>query len=322
MKKLPLSKFDLAMIIAFVVIGLLGGGVIYYLGGVLTEAQQAATQAKTDFDHYSVQHTTKQDILVSSRNQGVLKNNIDILKGQLVPLIDTKLQAKDNKLNSLGKKDPVAWKHDLDEEVRRLTAAAGVHSVTLPANFYFAFSNYVSSNPADDQTQVLSKQLFVIEQITNILINAPVRSILDIQRTYEENARSGNTPPPPGNGPGGQLPGSSYQEGDAYRVYPFQFEFETSAGSFRKIMNDLLQSPYVFVVRSVTVANSQTVSPTPADLDRIAGSPGDTPSVTTTDPGTVGATHSTLGPQYLFGNQTLHVKIRIDLIDWSTPAPN
>jgi len=320
MKKLPISKFDLAMIIAFVVIGLLGGGAIYYLGGMLTEAQQAATQAKADFDHYSVIHASKQDILVSSRNQGVLKNNIDIYKGQLVPLIETKLQAKDNKLNSIEKKDPVVWKHDLVEKVNSLTAAAGVHSVTLPPNFYFAFSNYISTNPADAQTQVLSKQLFVIEQITNILINAPVRSILDIQRTYEENSPSSSTTQPSGGGPGGQLPGSSYMEGDAYRVYPFQFEFETSANNFRKIMNDLLQSPYVFVVRSVTVANSQTVSPSPADLDRIAGTTDNT--ITDKDPGGQAANVSTKGPQYLFGNQTLHVKARIDLIDWSTPAPN
>ena len=47
MKKLPISKFDLVMIIVFVVIGLLGGGAWYYLSQQLTQAQQDVTEAKS-----------------------------------------------------------------------------------------------------------------------------------------------------------------------------------------------------------------------------------------------------------------------------------
>jgi hypothetical protein len=320
MKKLPLSKFDLGMIIAFVVIGLLGGGAWYYLSGQLQDATDNATAAKKQFDTFSSYKGASQSILVTKGNEKILQNNIDMLKGQLDPLI-AKLKSKENKLYSIEKKDPVAWKHNLDDKVRELTAAAGVHSVKLPPNYYFTFSNYLNQNPADDQTEVLSKQLLAIEQLTDIMINAPVRSILDIQRTFEEDSKSA---PMPGSSPApgaGRLGGSSYMsEAGAYRVYPFAIEFETSSNGFRKVMDDLIKSPYIFVVRTVSVVNEQTTSPVPGDLDKWAGSNDITP--TTSDPGTVGATVSTKSPMYLFGNATLHVKVRVDLIEWLAPAPD
>jgi hypothetical protein len=322
MKKLPISKFDLAMIIAFVVIGLLGGGAWYYLDGQLTQAQQDASAAKADFDKYSSYHASAQEILVSHPNQKILQGNIDILKGELVPLIQNKLLTKENKLSSIQHKDPVAWKHDLDDEVKRLTNAANVHSVKLPPGFYFAFSNYLNQNPSDDQTVVLSKQLLAIEQLATILTNAPVRSIIDIRRTFEENTRSGGAGG--GGGPAGSgaaLGGVSYvAEGGAYRGYPYEIEFETNTEGFRKIMNDFIQSPYIWVVRTVQVQNEQSTSPLPGDLDRMAGSTDN--SVTDKPPGEAAATVSTKGPQYLFGNSTLHVKMRVDLIEWMTPAPS
>lgn len=316
MKKLPISIFDLSMIIAFVVIGLLGGGAWYYLNQQLVAAQGEATNEKSKFDQYSAYGTTDK-ILVSLPNEKILHNNIDLLKGQLVPLIGSKLVTKDNKLAAIEKKDPVAWKHDLDDEVRRLTALAGQHDVKLPPNFYFAFSTYINTNPPDDQTLVLSKQLLAIEQITTIMVNAPVRSITDIRRTLEESPRFGTTSTPiPGS-----IVGSSYSaEGGAYRGYPFEFDFETTTTGFRKVMNDLLLSPYIFVVRTLSVQNAQANSPQPSDLTAMAGSTD--PSVTDKPPGEAAATVSTKGPQFLFGDQTLHVKIRVDMIDWTAPAPN
>jgi hypothetical protein len=328
MKKLPISKFDLAMIIAFVVIGALGGGAWYYLNGQLTDAVGQVGQEKSQYDRYASIKAGGQDILVKGSNQKILENNIDILKGQLVPLIQTKLIPKDDKLASIEKKDPVAWKHDLDSEVHRLTTEASGHGVKLPPNFYFAFSNYTNSNPADEQTAVLSKQLFAIEQITNILVDAPVHSINDIRRTYEEDAGrgggGGGAPPPGPGGPGAgsPLPGTSYMaDGGAYRGYPYEIDFETNTAGFHKVMNDFLKSPYIFVVRTIAVQSSQTTSPMPADLDRMAGGPNDI-NVTGQDPGVVANTVSTKGPQYLFGNQTLHVKMRVDLIEWLAPPPN
>ncbi|MGA9702253.1 hypothetical protein, partial [Pseudomonas sp.] len=139
MKKLNLSGFDLGVIIAAVVIALLGGGAWWYLSGALQDAQTDVTNAKADFDKYSTNH----NIVVGASNGKALQANIDLLKAQLDPLIRAELQPKENKLRSIEKEDPVAWKHDLDDEVQRLKSAAQTRRVNLPPNFYFGFSRYL-----------------------------------------------------------------------------------------------------------------------------------------------------------------------------------
>jgi hypothetical protein len=311
MKKLNLSKFDLGVIIAAVVIALLGGGAWWYLSGSLQAAVADASQAKADFDKYS----TKNDIVVDPSNVKVLQANIDLLKAQLDPLIHAKLQPKENKLGSIEKEDPVAWKHDLDNEVESLKSAAEVHLVTLPPNFYFGFSRYRGQNPNDEQTAVLSKQLKGVEQLATILINSPVRDIEAIKRTYEEDPNPGaGYPSIPSSDPDRLAGYSLNAPGNAYTAYPFEADFETSPENLRAIINNLVQSPYLFVIRTLAIENSSLTSPKVTDLDSMAGPP--PASVTDTAPGEVAATTSTKGPQFLFGNATLKVKARIDMIEW------
>lgn len=318
MKKL--SGFDLGMIIAFAVVTLLGAGAWWYLSGQLDVAKDDVEKANEEFDKYS----NKQIYLPTEANENTLQDNIDLIQSKLNPLIQSKLQSKENKLPTIEKQDPVVWKHDLDEEVRRLTTAARRQNVVLPPKFYYGFSRYLNQNPSDEQTLVLNKQLLGIEQITTILLNAPVRDIQDIKRTYEEEKASQGVPTGNAPGPGQQatpgfLPGYSFQApGDAYTSYPFEFDFETTTQNLRKIIDDLIQSPYVFVVRSLTIINSKPHSPLIADLDKLVGTP--TPSVVDSSPGAVAATTSTQGPQYLFGAETLHIKARIDMIEWNAEA--
>jgi len=310
MKKI--SRFDLGVIIAFVVIALLGGGGWYYLSGQLDDAKTAVATAKQDFDTYGV----KSNLYVNKSNIDNLQANIDLTKAQVNPIVETKLLPKENKLATIEKQDPVAWKHDLDEEVRDLSAAARLHGIKIPDSFYFGFSRYINQNPGDEQTLVLNKQRLAVDQITTILVNAPVRSIMAIRRTYEEDPRNS------GGGGGGnvesdRLPGFSLQSpGGSYTDYPFEIEFETTSENLRKVVDALIQSPYVFVLRTLTIQNRDANSPKVSSLTDMAGAP--TPSVVGSDPGAVAAVTSTRGPQYLFGgsNSTLLVKARIDLIEW------
>jgi hypothetical protein len=317
MKKI--SGFDLGVGIAFLVIALLGGTAWWILSGNLQTAQAAVAAAKTDFDRYSVAKEGQESIIVSRSNQKTLQANIDLIKAQLSPLIQSRLQSKDNKLSSIDKEDPVAWKHDLDDEVQGLTAAAKVHGVALPVSFYFGFSRYLSQSPNDEQTAVLSKQLLGVEQIATILINAPVKRIAAIRRTYEEDPHtdSGNSSPPSNSQvPMDHLNGYSLNDaGNAYTAYPFEVEFEANTENFRTVIDTLIQSPYVFVVRTINVENSSPNSPLLNDLDRMAGTPSS--SVVDSSPGEVAATTSTKGPQFLFGSSTLTVKARIDMIEWT-----
>ena len=312
MKKLKLSGFDLGMVIAFVVTTLLGVGAWWYFSSALQFAVDdpvnGVTAAKASFDKYS--SNPQFHVVVSASNLKTLQENIDLIKTQLLPVIQTEFRSKDNKLTLIDKVDPVTWKHSLDDEVRRLNAAAKSRNVGVPPNFYFGFSRYLSENPGDDQTVVLTKQLLGIEQIANILIGAQVRDILAIRRTYEEDPRGGSTIMTEGD----HLSGTSTRAG-AYTTYPFEVDFDTTTENLRPVINSLIQSPYVFVVRSISVKNSNGASPAISVLDQMAGTPPS--SVVDTSPGEVAATTSTKGPQYLFGNETLAVSLRVDMIEWT-----
>jgi hypothetical protein len=317
MKKLNLSGFDLGVIIAAVVIAALGAGAWWYLSGALQDAQTEDASAKAVFDKYSTAASTRERIVVSPSNGKVLQANIDLIKAQLDPLIQAKLLPKENKLNSIEKEDPVAWKHDLDDEVHRLKDAAKLHGVTLPPNFYFGFSRYQSQSPSDEQTAVLSKQLVGVEELATILINAQVKSIQEISRTYEEDPRAGGGDASSPMTEPEHLGGYSLNAaGNVYTAYPFEVDFETTTENLRPILNNLIQSPYLFVVRTLSIENDHPDSPVVTDLDRLAGTPAT--SVVDTSPGEVAATTSTKGPQFLFGNSMLKIKARIDMIEWNS----
>jgi hypothetical protein len=307
-----ISRFDLGIIIAFVVVTALGAGAWYFLSGQLDAAKTDASAAAADFDKYS----SRQTYLPTARNEKVLQSNIDLMQAQLNPLIASKLQASGNKLADVKEQSPVDWKHDLDAEILGLNNAAKVHGVTVPKQFYFGFSRYLNANPGDAQTVVLTKQLFGVEQIAQILINAPVKSILTFRRTFEEEPVTNATNPSamPSSDPD-FLPGSSSNgPGGTYTAYPFEIEFGTSTESFRKFINGLETSPYVFVIRSLTIENTNPDSPQVGDLDKLAGPPPQ--GVLDSTPGAVSAQSKPRAPQFLFGNEIIHVKARIDLIEW------
>lgn len=309
MKKL--SRFDIGMIIAFTVVALLGGGAWYYLSGQLATALQKVDDAKRDFDKYS----SKQDYLPTTNNVKTLQENIDLLKAQLDPLVQSKLQNKDSKLAEVKQEEALAWKRDMDAEVARLTAAAKSHGVTIPPEFHFGFSRYLKADPDASKTIGLTKQMIAIGQISDICINSPVKAIYAIKRTYDEGGGEKES----GGGQGKvteALGGHVVEaEGGVYTAYPLEFEIEATTDSLRRVLNDLLKSPYVFVVRSIVIQNSKLTSPQIGDLDKMVGTPG--PSVVDSSPGEVAASKSTQGPQYLFGGETLHIKMRIDMIEWN-----
>jgi hypothetical protein len=306
MKKLNLSKFDLGYIIAFVVVTVLGIGAWFYLSGELQKSQDTVKGAEQDFEQVAVDKKYK--IRVTQANVTNLKANIDLIKAQIDPVISSKLLPKENRLRSIEKEDPVAWKHDLDDDVHRLTAQAKSRGITIPPNFYFGFSRYLSQSPGDEQTAVLGKQLVGMDQIVNVLLNAPVSQIDAVRRTYEEeDHRSGGSAQ--GNEPDRVAGFATAGVNNTYVAYPYEVDFVTQTENLRTVVDSLLQGPYVFIVRSITVKNSAQSSPQTSDLANMAGP---APDPSSTDPNANRGT----GPQYLFGNSSLSVKMRIDMIEW------
>lgn len=309
--KLQLSGFDIGMIIAFVVVTLIGAGGWYYLSGMLTEAQTQDTAVKKDFDDYSV----KSGIIVNGSNIKNLQDNSVVLKEKVDPIIGTYLLSGDNKLRTVDREDPVAWKHDLDDDVHTLNSQAKTRIVSVPNNYYFGFSRYLTQSPGDEQTAVLTKQRLGLTEIANILIKEQVKTVLAMQRTYEEDVRPGTTPTPSLHVEPDQLAGYAVAApGNVYTAYPFQIEFEASPESIRPVLDDLIKSPYLFVVRTVEVHNSNPNSPLTSSLADLAGPPS-TVNLTENPGGASSA--PTKGPQKLFGYATLNVKIRLDLIEWN-----
>jgi hypothetical protein len=234
-------------------------------------------------------------------------------------VIDSYLLSKKNGLGAISREDSVAWKHDLDEDVKTLTTDAKAHAITLPPNFYFGFSRYLTESPNDEVTAVLSKQRTAIKTISEILINSKVDAISKVRRTYEEDPHAVNAAPSSGDrGAGDQLGGYAVAvPGGAYKAYPFEFDFDTTAESFRPVMNEIIKSPYVFIVRWVEIHNDKLASPGTSDLDRMAQVTPGAPSVVDSPPGAVAASAPAVGPQYLFGDSVLHVTMRVDLIEWN-----
>jgi hypothetical protein len=318
--KFQLSKFDIGMIIAFVVVGLLGGGAWYYLSGQLQAAQAACAQVSGDYNSYA---TVKgagggQPIIVSPPNAKALADNSTLLQTQIDPLIGTYLLAKDNNLSSVHTEDPVAWKHDLDADIKQLTEEAKSQGITLPPHFFFGFSRYLTESPSDASTAVLTKQRDAIKAITEILIKAQIKSLANVQRSYEEDPHSGTGAPSPNDHTeGDQVGGYAAVVPDTYTAYPFEFDFDASPEALRPILDGLIQSPYLFVVRRIEVHNDQLDSPRLDSLAQMAGGTGAAPSVVSSSPGDTAASLPTVGPQKLFGYTPLHVKIRVDLIEWN-----
>jgi hypothetical protein len=314
MKKL--SAFDLGMIIAFVVIGLLGGGAWYYLSTQLSNAQTAATSASSSFNT-----AISKGYYPSAANEKILQEDNDTIKAQLDPVIAAKLQAPDNKLGAVQQVNPVDWKRDLDSRVSALTTLAKAHAVNVPANFYYGFSRYLNQQPGDEATAVLGKQLLGIEQVTSILMDSPVKSIHSIKRTYEEDALNGGTSTTGLSSlkaDPDQLVGSAlHAPNDLYISYPFEFDFECTTETFRKVIDGLMNSPYVFVIRSLDIENTHPDSPKISDLDTLSGANNPAQSAALDTPGATAASAPAIGPQFLFGAETLHVRARIDLIEWN-----
>lgn len=327
--KNQLSRFDIGMIIAFVVVALLGAAGWWWLSGQLQTALDDVHSAATDFDKYS----KKQVFLPTQRNVKVLQANIDIMSRQFDPIVANRLQSEKNGLKGVHPVDTVDWKHDLDEQVSRLNAAAATHGIIVPRNFYYGFSRYLSANPAEDATAVLKRQQIAIEAVASILINAPVKEIISVKRTAEEDAPVGTNPSAPSPASAGQMgadiiAGRSVDApGKVYTTYPLEFQFDTDTESFRTVINQIMASEYVFVIRSIMVQNSRIDSPKLADLDRLAGvtdQPVTTSPSLLTSPGAVAAAAPappTVGLQYLFGDETLHVRMTLDLIDWHGAQP-
>ena len=160
MKKLsPLSGFDIGVIIAFVVVALLGGAAWWFLRANSGGAGRSARLAKADYRH-----------LCHGESLGHHRRSALQCKGppgQYRPAQGAARSSdpapnccrRETRSDVHEKEDPVAWKHDLDDEVNRLNDRGQGPRRDPAAQFLFRLFPLPNQSPSDEQTAVLNKQL-------------------------------------------------------------------------------------------------------------------------------------------------------------------
>lgn len=291
-----LSKFEIGMIAAFVVVTGAGIGGYIYTSGLVETAKSDLTTANSE-----LQQLVKQRYMPSASNIKTLEGNVNDLLSTLQPVEKQILLSPENKLSQIQALNPVTWKNsELDQTVQRLTALARSRRVSLPADYYFGFSRYQKTNPSEQATLILGKQLYGVEQLASKLFelneSGTISALRSIRRTFDEDAGGSGS----GADGGETLKGAS-QLGAAklYRVYPFEVEFVGTTTGLRSFLNSLAKMPVLFIVRSVQVINSKIESPKLSDLGKTGGSEKDKG-----------------GRDFIFGGEQLTIRIRVDMIEW------
>ncbi len=208
--------------------------------------------------------------------------------------------------------------------------------ITIPENFQFGFSLYATNTPVAEDTAQLSKQLKLVENIVEKLIETRVSRIYAVRRMLIE------TSPPGGaldaaTGVRAQnvdldyIPPVSFSQNLSYEILPFVVEFESDESSLRRIVNHFSKPPDItsekrennppnpyYVIRVMDIENSKSSLPTIEQL-RAAAAGTATAGRTQTAGGTSaipGILPGSIAPVIIVGNETIRVAMRIDYIGW------
>jgi hypothetical protein len=303
-KKIALTPFDWGLVVAFGLTAIAGIGGYLYTSSLLDTAKQELGNENSRLQ----QLTTSRRYLPSEANIKALEENNKRLEAMLQPIMEQMLK-KSEKLSKVTEKDPVLFKQDVTDTVKRLTDQAKAKNVEIPANFGFTFGRYQQTNPTKEATLNLGKQLAGIEALSQVVYNAGVRKLIAIRRTFDEDAGSGGV----GAGSTAESLPLKIVRGESgfYTVYPLEVEFECAPLELKTFLEGAAKAPNIFVIRSVQSTNSTAV-PKRADLDKDAG-----PVAGEAAEGA--SRNEPRPPKTIIGNELIRVKVRIDLVEWTKP---
>jgi hypothetical protein len=219
---------------------------------------------------------------------------------------------------------PQKFQDDLRAAVNRIVDKAAAAGVELPNGFYLGFGQYANSLPNVYVAPALARQLAIIEKVVSNLIDFKVQSIDSLNRLPlpEESA----APPKKTDEP--QKRGEAKPEG--LKLLPFDLAFTAEQGKFRVAFNSLLDSDQFLIVRNLAVQNTARVGP---PISRQSGGSATLPGLPANDPSALGEqassgvantprtsrTPATLN--VILGREQVKASLRIEIVDFSTPAP-
>jgi hypothetical protein len=303
-KKINLTPFDWGLVAAFgltAVIGIVG---YLYTSSMLDTAKQELGNENSRLQ----QLTTGRRYRPSEVNIKALEENNKRLEAMLQPIVEQMVKESE-KISKVTEKDPVLFKQDVTDTVKRLTDQAKAKNVEIPANFAFTFGRYQQTNPTKEATLNLGKQLVGIEALSQLVYGAGIRKLIALRRTFDEDVASG------GSGAGSSAESLPLKivrgESGFYTVYPLEVEFECAPLELKAFLEGVAKAPNIFVIRSIQSTNSTTV-PKLADLNKDAGSGGEGAAQGSARP-------EGRPPKTIIGNELIRVKVRIDLVEWTKP---
>ncbi|MGD0017047.1 MAG: hypothetical protein ABSC38_06000 [Verrucomicrobiia bacterium] len=235
------------------------------------------------------------------------KENVELLQKDLQRFTKQYEALRDaigkGELKVPDKLDPIVFQQSLYQKWDRLQQSAASANIKLPERFTFGFGRYLNAAPCTDakgdecarRLRLLMTELLATEKITDVLIRSGVEDIRAVRRAEVE--------PNPGPDTLGALP--ERNPASLYETLPFEFQFDCTLTGLREVLNGLLHSEYLFIIRSLTVSTETAQEQAPVAT---AVNPLFTPP----------SAQSTSSPTTTLRHR-LAVTIRIDLAEFLQP---
>lgn len=307
-----LPKHLIGALIAFAVVGLLGGGAWFWTSTQLDQAVQdranvmqelAALNAKGIFPSPANLKTLKDNQAAAAALAGTMEPKLADAATALAPYIGPEGKG-------LGAD---AWKQLLIEKREELKKLAESSKVEVGDDFYFAFKRYRLASPPAGATRELGIQLAGIDTLSRILFEARIQALQEMRRVLIEES---GTPAGGGAGSDEVLAAAVVDgAGGLYKVYPMEVRFQATPAALKRVLNGLNAHSQFFITRFITLENQKSAVPRRSEILNQANSgvsapdaPGDRPP----------AAARLLIP--VLGQELLNVRMRVDHILWTAPA--
>ncbi len=297
-----LPKHILVTLIIALVITLLGGGAWYWTGtqlsGALDEKQNL--QGRMNTLARGVYYPNAKNVQTLEESARALETNIQPLEEKMRQA-SSQLDPVRGERNAEGIYTGLsgdAWQKMLSARRQELMKLADESQIALPENFYLGFQRYRSLVPNDRFTLPLGIELMAIADISKILISSGVTELRSIKRVIVEDGGSGGTTGAEAN----ILPARVVEAANAnYTLYPLEFQFTGSPTALYKVIDQITGANLFYIVRFIEVQNEKTSIPSQSEV--IANA---------TD------TVSNIVP--VLGQESIRVRLRVDLVDWTEKA--
>jgi hypothetical protein len=211
---------------------------------------------------------------------------------------------------------PQQFQDTLRATVNAVASQAEAAKVQLPDGFFLGFDTYKDSLPTDKAAPFLARQLLIISTVVKDLIgpnpeNPGIKSIDALVRT----PLAEESPAPPAPPAAANAPKPAEPPVPPLVKRPFLIGFTAEQGKFRMAFNNLLRSPQLLIVRSLSIKNSNPQGPQIASATEPAAS---TPASLFAEGSEAPKAESTLN--VILGKELVRVDLALEIVDFKVPV--